>query len=434
MKRAIRELYHTWKNINLARTIHPFESGYKRMKDLLKPNNLVLNFLFKETAKNRLKNLLIMMFLFMTLSEMFAQEIYLPVTVKNKQAKILYEKAWMAFVNLDFTTSNNLAKQALDIEPDFFMARYITLFNFKAQDDKAIREKLVDYKGRMTKAEKILHQMLVDHQKQPKAPYLPGWEKLVDLYPKNVVVTNFYTHFVLNEENNPQKAKNILLKAIALDPNWPPHYNSLGYVNLALKDYHAAEKAFDTYLELSPEYPNPYDSKGDYYMAVKDYNKAYKSFMKAFEMDQNMSFSKLKASKAKHLYDCERVRPEVEKVSEDFIRAFIDKDLNKFFSYYINDGSFRHIWNGDHNYTLPEVKKIHQNQLKEWESFTFKTSNELLNIINPELAVSYQNFELAAKNKDESEFKLSGNFSLLWQKHENDWKVIQFIETSHETK
>ncbi len=404
------------------------------MKQKLFTNNQNPSVKYSGLKMRYLKRFSLLIVLFITLSGLFAQEIYLPVTVKNKQAKAIFEKAWDAFINLDFTTSNKLANQALEIEPEFFMARYVSMFSFQDNDYKSIWKELAAYDGKMTKAEKLLHEIIVEHNNDPKAPYLPGWEKLYEAYPKNVYSTIFYAHYLMSEAKDPNKAKDVITRALSYNNEWAPYYNTLGYIYIELEDYPAAEKAFNKYIELTPQYANPYDSKGDYFMAVKNYEEASKCFYKAYEIDNNLSSSKQKAENAKHLYKCEMVRPEVEKAATEFMQAFKNKDLQKHNSYYIQDGSFRYIWNGDHNFTLSEVKNIHIKQFKDWKSFELNTSNELLNIINPELAISYQNFELKTENNDETQFKLAGNFSVLWEKQENEWKVVQFIEASHEIK
>jgi tetratricopeptide (TPR) repeat protein len=365
-----------------------------------------------------------------------AQDIYLPVSsTKNKEVKKLYHQAMDALVNLDFPTSRKIADKALEIDPDFFMGRYITLFNFTGEDNNEIIKKLVAYKGKMSKAEKLLQEAIITYNNNPDSPVLPHWDKLVEAYPKNVFVVNFHAWFVMNEGKDPEDAINLLKAALEKTPNWAPYYNLIGYANLNLKNYPEAEKAFNKYIELTPQYANPYDSKGDYYMAVEDYENAHKSFMKAFEVDDEFIFSKNKAEKAKRLHKCELVKPEVEKVNKEFLDLFLNRDLKKHHSYYNNDGSFRFIWNGKHNFTLDEIINMDKKNLSEWKNFDITTTETVINMLTPKRAVVYQNFKMSVEKHDGTSSEAKGNISLIWEKKKDEsWKLTQAIQASHKIK
>jgi len=130
-------------------------------------------------------------------------------------------------------------------------------------------------------------------------------------------------------------------------------YNMIGYTNLALRNFEAAEMAFDKYIELEPDLFNPYDSKGDYFMAVDDYGNAYKSFEKALALNPEFESSLKKSVIAKELMkhqmaetpdlegtwklvSYEYVRPDgnMDEVKiEDAVRVYNKENLTSFYEY-----------------------------------------------------------------------------------------------------
>jgi tetratricopeptide (TPR) repeat protein len=194
-------------------------------------------------------------------------------------------------------------KQALDQDPDFFMANYQLAFYYllnRAPDDfDEYADAAINCKTKLSDAEKLLKDALVK-LKQGHTDVIEAGKKLVEMYPND---PNSYNNLVYFQSlaGDSTGMVETLKKAIIIATDPAPFYNQLGYAYLTLKQSDQAEEAFDKYIKLEPKNPNVYDSKGDYFMYIKKYDKAYESYMKAYHMDT--SFSHDKAEMAKQLYE-----------------------------------------------------------------------------------------------------------------------------------
>jgi tetratricopeptide (TPR) repeat protein len=75
-----------------------------------------------------------------------------------------------------------------------------------------------------------------------------------------------------------------LNKAIEINPNAGPVYNSLGYAHFAQGETGPAVEALKRYASLNPTEPNPHDSLGEALMAAGDFEQAEAEFKKALEL------------------------------------------------------------------------------------------------------------------------------------------------------
>ena len=83
-----------------------------------------------------------------------------------------------------------------------------------------------------------------------------------------------------------EKAKNMCMKAISLDPDYGPPYNDLGTVLLNEGQLEESLKWFEL-AKKAPKYQNkeyPYINAGRAYMMVKNYDKAMIEFEKALSI------------------------------------------------------------------------------------------------------------------------------------------------------
>lgn len=225
----------------------------------------------------------------------FGQNKTMPVTTKSEKARMLYLEAVKTMEDANFQKFEDLILQALQEDPDFFMAHALLaampLYN---GNEKLFREyagKAVQCKARLSKAELLLKDAYAQLMVNTAADVTAIGKKLVDMFPKDR--TPYYYLFIFQERIKDYLGQvEALNKAIELTEKPAVFYNSLGYACMNAGKFEDARIALDKYIESAPDNPNPYDSKGDYYMKVKDYQKAYENYMKAFSIDSNWSFSK----------------------------------------------------------------------------------------------------------------------------------------------
>jgi len=112
------------------------------------------------------------------------------------------------------------------------------------------------------------------------------YQKVVDAFPQderthNFLAINFYGQQEYEEAIAHYK------KAVEINPDFFPAYNSMGYANRYMGKYDEAEKAFKKYIELIPEDPNPYDSYAELLMKMGKYEESIEQYSAALKNDPN---------------------------------------------------------------------------------------------------------------------------------------------------
>jgi Tfp pilus assembly protein PilF len=253
-----------------------------------------------------MKKLFLLMILPLIVTPVFSQTEHgklMPVTTGSKSALSYYNQAMKNLDDVKVKEALETFIEALNQDPDFFMANYQLAFYYILNRDVDNFDKYavaaINCKAKLSDTEELLKEAMVRLQ-QGRTNVIDLGKKLVDLYPKD---PNSYNNLVYFQSLAGDSAGVVetLNKAIKIATNPATFYNQLGYAYLTLNQSDKAEEAFDKYIELEPKNPNVYDSKGDFYMYIKKYDKAYESYMMAYSM--NPSFSHDKAELAKQLYE-----------------------------------------------------------------------------------------------------------------------------------
>jgi len=106
----------------------------------------------------------------------------------------------------------------------------------------------------------------------------------------------------------------------AINPDFSPPYNQLGYAHRALEQYEEAEKAFQKYIELIPNDPNPYDSYAELLMKTGRFEESIQQYKKALAVNPNFVASHLGiASNLVYLNQYDKAREQLKKL-EDIAR------------------------------------------------------------------------------------------------------------------
>jgi tetratricopeptide (TPR) repeat protein len=242
-----------------------------------------------------------MMFMCLSCAQKEAQ---IPVTTDSEKALELYQEATKAMNEVYVQQAMDLLNQALEEDPNFFMAAYnlatINLYFGNTEEFKKYAAQAVGSEASLSEGEEIMKKMIEKQMEDPEADVTDLGKQLVEMYPEDPVAYNQLA-FAQMVVNNYEGVVETLKKELEVAEDSAAIYNQLGYAYMELGQYDSARSVFDLYVEMEPDLPNPYDSRGDYYMKIEDYGKAYENYMKAYEIDSTWSYSK--ALKAKALQD-----------------------------------------------------------------------------------------------------------------------------------
>jgi tetratricopeptide (TPR) repeat protein len=208
------------------------------------------------------------------------------ITTSSEEAKQLYLQGREKAENIEFTAAMMLFDQALEKDPEFAMAHLQ-----QAQLVGGLQESREHLNTAVSLVENVspgeAHFIMYvkaffDGDGQKRMEQL---SKLLEILPNDLRVLDqagiHYYAFVKDYK----KALEYYNKATQRDPNFAPPYNMIGYTQVQLKNYDAAEKAFKKYIELVPNSPNSYDSYAEFLQTLGKYDQSIENYQKAYEKD-----------------------------------------------------------------------------------------------------------------------------------------------------
>ncbi|MGK7393029.1 MAG: tetratricopeptide repeat protein [Candidatus Cyclobacteriaceae bacterium M3_2C_046] len=224
-----------------------------------------------------------------------------PLSSDSDQAKKEFKNALESAMKLKFNQANQLLDQALRLDQDFSMAMAMKAWMMDAEKEKekiqAMYQKALQNANELTESEQIFIKSLQLQENDQSG--LASLEQLHQMHPDAQFISMGLVQNYFNQDNI-DKAKDLLQNMVGSDEDFAPAYNMLGYIHMNQEDFDEAHQAFNRYMKLAPDSANPFDSMGDYYMAVKEYDKAITHYEKAYEMDpENFDISQKKAEEAR---------------------------------------------------------------------------------------------------------------------------------------
>ena len=208
-----------------------------------------------------------------------------PVSTKSEEARKLYLKGQEYGDQLRLHEARQRYQQAAAKDPEFAMAHLrLAQSSPTPKEFFAHLNQAVALSDKATEGERLTILTLEANANADPAKALQLAQELVRKYPEDerahLVLANNY-----NGRQNYEKTIDELKKAIELEPNFSPAYNSLGYAYRPVGNYGEAEKAFKKYIELVPNDPNPYDSYAELLMKTGRFDESIAQYRKALSID-----------------------------------------------------------------------------------------------------------------------------------------------------
>ncbi len=208
-------------------------------------------------------------------------------TTSSPEALAEFELAMAAKNKLYYEDQMRHLERALELDPDFALARLWSLEPMFREDEEAAkaewdkvlatdtsmltpRERFYIERSRLIRAEQreeidsLLDKYLADY---PNDPYILN-EKAVQ-------------HWSRDEFDD---AERLYRRLVEIAPNWVIAYNQLGYINMSKGRFAEAEERFKSYRFIAPDQANPHDSLGELFIALGRNDEAEESFEAAIEI------------------------------------------------------------------------------------------------------------------------------------------------------
>jgi len=213
----------------------------------------------------------------------------MPVTTNSKDALQAFIHGREYTENLNFDEANQFFDRAISLDPDFAMAY---LYNAQTLGSLSVShknlEKAYSLSDKVSSGEKAFIQYYVAQSDGDVQKMEAALNKLLTSYPKDKWIQSLAGRHYYSRSDYATAIEH-LHKTLAIDKNFAPAYNMLGYSEMAKGDYPAAEKAFQSYITLIPDNPNPYDSYGELLLKEGKYDASIHQYENAIGKDPHFT-------------------------------------------------------------------------------------------------------------------------------------------------
>jgi len=216
------------------------------------------------------------------------------ITTQSEEARKYFLDGLNLFQDIRFDEAKELFSKAIEQDPEFAQAHLYRAFTatstaeFQHYIDKATALAPQESEG-----ERLLIQGVQANVDNNQAKALEIFEQLVEKFPNDKRARQFLGNSYGGQDKDDMAIAEYK-KAIEIDSDFAPAYNSLGYAYMQKEEYDKAEEAFKNYIHLIPDEANPHDSIADLYTRMGRHEDAIEHFKKSIELNPKFYMSQRK--------------------------------------------------------------------------------------------------------------------------------------------
>ncbi len=215
----------------------------------------------------------------------------IPITTASEEARTYFLQGRDQLENIDFAAAARHFDRAIEKDPGFALAcLYRSLAGGSAQMVEENMEKAQALSANASEGERLLVAFYKASNEARGAAVLQNMDKLLLLYPDDKRMKT-YAGFYFQTHSDNTRAIDLYQQALQIDKEYAPVWNYLGYANMAIGEYDAAEKAFREYIRLMPHLPNPYDSYAEFLLKRGRFDESIVQYQKAYDTDNQFTGS-----------------------------------------------------------------------------------------------------------------------------------------------
>jgi tetratricopeptide (TPR) repeat protein len=208
-----------------------------------------------------------------------------PITTSSEEARKEFLTGRDFFEKLRVQNSIQHFERAISLDPNFATA-YLQLAQAAttARDFFDYTKKAVALADKVSEGERLAilaFQAGVNTEIPHQRELL---EQLVAKYPRDERAHFAIGTFYFGQQQYDKTIEHFRV-SLAIDSNYTPAYNLLGYALRFVEKFDDAEKAFKKYAELIPNDPNPPDSYAELLMKVGRFDESIEQYRKALAID-----------------------------------------------------------------------------------------------------------------------------------------------------
>lgn len=217
----------------------------------------------------------------------------MPVTTSSPKARDLFDRALTDYENLYLERANIGWRAAVQADPNFAVAYVFIAYNSNdPAEASAAREKAKLLAPKASPGERLLIQWIAGAKENNFIAAISAMNDLLEMFPKDKRLAYLAGNWMMGQ-NSYEQAQKTLERALAIDKNYPPALNDLGYCYAQSREYPKAFGAMERYVAALPNLPNPQDSYAEILRMSGNFDGALEHYRAALKIDSDFDYSQL---------------------------------------------------------------------------------------------------------------------------------------------
>ena len=184
----------------------------------------------------------------------------MPVTTSSPKARELFGRALTDYENLYLERANIGWRAAVQADPNFALAYVFIAYNSNdPAEANAAREKATLLAVKASPGERLLIQWIASVKENNFIAGISAMNDMLEMFPKDKRLAYLAGNWMMGQ-NSYEQAQKTLERALAIDKNYPPALNDLGYCYAQSREYPKAFAVMERYGAVLPTLPKPQDS------------------------------------------------------------------------------------------------------------------------------------------------------------------------------
>jgi len=209
-------------------------------------------------------------------------------TTTSPQALAEFQAGLDSLQKIYYNEAANRFQKALDLDPDFVVAkRFALVTKQRPSSDPEIQKLVAELQkadlSKLTDRERFLVTFaLADYGKDP-AKAQEVLEGYAAKSPNDPFVLEALANTAAARQDWPE-SRRLLTRLVEVAPNRVMAYNQLGYLEMGMGRFAESQRMFETYRYIAPDQANPHDSLGELLILTGRYDEAKRELEEALRM------------------------------------------------------------------------------------------------------------------------------------------------------
>jgi tetratricopeptide (TPR) repeat protein len=213
----------------------------------------------------------------------------LPVTTTSKDLERQFQGATENFIYFHLDAALAQWRALTRSDPEFALAYAFLSFATKdPAEEKTVAGKARALQSKVTPGERLVIQWMTDVRGGDYLAGIAAMNDVVAMYPRDKQLVYLAGNWLLLQQSLP-RAEKLLMQALAIDKDYPPPWNALGYLYAEQRDFDKAVSHMERYVALRPEEPNPHDSYAEVLRMAGKLSEAMTQYQEALKINPRFS-------------------------------------------------------------------------------------------------------------------------------------------------